>query len=353
MTAILVACVSGPDSLDPPPGSTSLSPEFITDVFTRNWEDDGKAASSVFAFNDGDTVAVDPSVQVGETAQRSGDTMWSVGQWISTEGQWQRFVDVGDNQTAGQRNPEAVRTLGVSMAPYLGALVGDFSPESLPGFGPSNPHAPTWIDPNQNKSFEGSARVFALINTDAEAGTYFTRAAMDRMLRYQEEYAAGPNAPDAAKKFERAGALAGLIDHGLRLGLGASIADQSDVSKAACHRKEAANAQLSDRGAGGIRDSSSDAYADGVALGCSGSSELRFPNFAKVNYYVLSRMDIAPEKRDRYTEIFRGGGLRTWEDLQGSGDSERPDLTGLVNSLMGEVGAGMAFRDGYDGVTRE
>src|SRR5690606_8840738 len=134
VTALATSC--GTDS-EPPPTATSLTAPFVIDAFTRNWADDGKAAAAVFAFGEGDAVVNNPNSTVDvETARRTGATMWQVGGWLSTSGQWQNFKDLGDGETAGARNPEAVRTLAVSMSPYLGAMLGEYSNEVLPGFRP-------------------------------------------------------------------------------------------------------------------------------------------------------------------------------------------------------------------------
>ncbi|MGW5453073.1 MULTISPECIES: hypothetical protein [unclassified Nocardia] len=347
MAALVAGCW---DSTEPPPTSTSLDAASVTDAFTRNWSDDGKAAAAVFAFDEGEARVDDPyDANDVETAQRSGATMWSVGQWLSPQEQWQKFEDVGDGETAGARNPEAARTLAVSLSPYLGAMVGDYRTDVLPGFPPEPLPGSTWPDPDRDNSFSGAVRMFALANTDEIAGKRLIRDAQELALQYAEKYASDPHAPGAARNLTWAGALTGVIDRGTSLGMSDSIGD--NTQKSACQRKAEALTQPGDRAQGVRGNLAQDADTFGVSLECIGS---RFPllAFTQAHYYILSRMNISPEIQAQYSELFEDGKLRPWKDLSGSGDSTSPNLTPDLNELLGRVGDSQSLIDGYNAVMR-
>ncbi|MGW5453074.1 WXG100 family type VII secretion target [Nocardia sp. NPDC003979] len=348
--------------------------DFVTDMLVHDWTDDGKAASTLFTFNDGDAVVTDPNnpVDVG-TAHRTGNIMSMVGEWVSTDEQWQKFADVGDNQSAGERNPALIQGLSTSMSPYVSALAGDNHRTDLPGFD-TMPDGKSWIDPDNRLTFDGSRRVFALMNTDEVAGKQFTGAAMEQVLRYEADYAQNPQRSGVERNLEFAGALNGISDRGLQDGLQASVDNKNDIAQEAYARKSAAYDALkagtqflatgTGLGAGAnpliaegfnrVADGGGNPLKDaiiGAAPTATGDVELRPPNFTLRNYEVLTRMDISQDLRNEYPQLFNGGTLKSWQELSGTGDSSGPNFTPDLNELMGRVGDPQVFVNAYNRAT--
>lgn len=354
----------------------SQGKDFVTDILTHNWTDDGKAAAALFTFGSDDAVVNNPHDPVDvATANRTGNIMSMVGEWVSTEEQWKKLADVGDNQSAGERNPEVVRALSTSLSPYVGALAGDHRPE-LPGFNTvSEVTGKSWIDPQDNNTYPGSRPIFALMNTDEDASKQFTGAAMERMLQYEAEYAKNPYITGAESNLAWAGVLNGLYDRGLQEGLQASQTNEYEAAKEAYDRKSSvydavkagtqfgASAAVTGLSANPLAAEFVNRAIDGTAnpvkdsiIGPAptpGSAvQLDPPNFTQRNYEVISRMDVPADKKNEYSILFDNGELRSWDDLRGTGNSSRPDLTRWVDALMGEMPGSQEFRNAYEDVTR-
>ncbi|WP_227979304.1 hypothetical protein [Nocardia spumae] len=349
--------------------------DFVTDVMTHEWSDDGKAASSMFKFNDGDAVVTDPSNRADvATATRAGHIMSKFGEYASTEDQWKKFADVGGNQSAGERNPDLVRQLSHSMSPYIDSLAGQ-PREELPGFRTRTDDGKSWIDPADNQTYEGSERMFALMNTDKEAGEQFTGAAIDRILQNEAEYARDPHRPDADSDLATAGRINALSDRGLQDGIQASNENKHDIAKEAYDRKARvydalkAGTQFGLTMTGttnpefapvteatkSIIDGGGDSLKSaiiGSAPGDTENAKLVAPNFSQRNYEVLSRMEIPPEVQKNYSILFDHGVLKPWTVILGDGSYENRDRSDVVDKMMSEVGNPQVFRNAYDDVTR-
>ncbi len=347
---------------------------FVTDVMTHEWSDDGKAASSMFTFNDGDAAVTDPGNPADvATATRAGHIMSKFGEYASTEDQWKKFADVGGNHSVGERNPDLVRTLSHSMSPYIDSLAGQARPE-LPGFRTHADDGKSWIDPvGNNGTYEGSERIFALMNTDKEAGEQFTGAAVDRILQNEAEYARDPHRPGADSDLATAGRINALSDRGLQDGIQASNENKHDIAKEAYDRKAhvydalKAGTQFGLTMTGGANEalmpvteaskSIIDAGGDSLKSAIIGpapedteNAKLVPPSFSQRNYEVLSRMDIPPEVRQRYSDLFDHGELKPWTEIR---DVEGPvNVNDRIDQMMSEVGNPQVFRNAYDDVTR-
>lgn len=132
------------------------------------------------------------------------------------------------------------------MSPYILDLAGA-NPEYLPGFDTAG-----WIDPDGMRHFQGSANVFALMNTDETAGTDFTQAAYQEMLAKQGAYALDPMHPSSTNNLDTAGRVAALTDRGLQLGIQDGYDDQARQAAEIYARKNNAYGAMMSLGTFGI-----------------------------------------------------------------------------------------------------
>nr|WP_296780309.1 hypothetical protein [Rhodococcus sp. (in: high G+C Gram-positive bacteria)] len=226
---------------------TDHGPDFIRDTLTHNWSDDGIAVSSMFQFDSADSIVTDHdnSADVA-TAERTGGIMSAVAEAIATD-DWEHLSDVpeADEQSVGQLNPALLNTLSHSMSPYIPDMAG-LPSDDRPGFDNS------WIDPSGTSKYAGSAQVFALMNTDHDAGTYFTERTQAEILAAEGRYAEDPRDPYSGQQLMTVGILHGLTDEGMTTGLQDQYTDKAELAQAAFDRKSAAYDLLSTLGTAGI-----------------------------------------------------------------------------------------------------
>ncbi|MGW4247763.1 TPR repeat region-containing protein [Nocardia sp. NPDC004722] len=207
--------------------------EFTLDLLSHQWSDHDRAVSSLFRFGDSDAIVADPNnaVEVAR-ATRMGHIMSAFAQNVGNEDAWNALSNVpghGSN-SAGQLNPELMRTVSHSLAPYVSDLVRDGSP-LRPGF------ETNWIG---KQNFANSAFVAALLNTDGQAGTVFNKAVMDTVLNQEVGFADHLGDPNAGQSLLSAGRLQGVLDKGLMLETGDQYRDAFDAQKETYDRKVAA-----------------------------------------------------------------------------------------------------------------
>ncbi|MBF6331850.1 hypothetical protein [Nocardia transvalensis] len=213
---------------------------FITDVLQHDWTDDGKAASTLFQFGDQDASVKDPADRNDVvTAERTGRIMAAVGEAASSDDAWKKLSNIpgADGKSVGQLNPDLLRTVSHSMAPYVGDLAGVDQPNK-PGFDVAH-DGKSWINPKAPEviNYSGAANIFALMNTDTESGKFFNAAAMNQILAAESDYAVDPTGPNSSSWLSTAGTLHGLVDKGMLLETADEYKDQDDAAKAAYMRK--------------------------------------------------------------------------------------------------------------------
>lgn len=221
--------------------------DFIRDTLTHNWSDNGAAVSSLFTFDPADSIVADPDNPVDvATAERTGGIMSAVGEAVATD-DWKHLSDVpeADEQSVGQLNPALLNTLSHSMSPYISDMAG-LASDDRPGFDRS------WIDPGGMNKYAGSAQVFALMNTDPDAGTYFTERTQAEILAAEGRFAEHPRDPYAAQQLMTIGILHGVTDVGMMTGLQDQYTDTAELAQAAYDRKSSAYDLLSTLGTAGI-----------------------------------------------------------------------------------------------------
>lgn len=224
--------------------------DFVTDLLThRSWADGGEAAKSLFRFN-GDEQFVRP----GEShagyamAARDGEIMQAVAHAMSSDAARNLMFDVpGTNhQSVGQLNPELMRQVATSMAPYIPDLAGaSAAPDRLTagfdvGLGEQN-----WA--NTDNRHGGLSNIMSIFDSDLTknpthpgAGEIFNAAAFAAMSSQEGIFAHDPHAPNAGSHLIASGTIQGAVDQGLMTALQTDATNhQANLHDVWQHKKDA------------------------------------------------------------------------------------------------------------------
>ncbi|GCE39677.1 hypothetical protein Rhow_003201 [Rhodococcus wratislaviensis] len=340
----------------------------VRDILTHNWSDNGQAAASMFRFDDADATVEDPNNPADvEAATRSGQIMSAVAENMSADWDTLRGIPGSGGQSVGEVNPDLLRTMSHSMSPYISDLAGAGRSEN-PGF-----DIGTWADPSDNNHFGGSSNVFAVMNTDPEAGTHFTQSSMQEILAAEGRYAHDPAAPLAGGDLSTAGRIHGLMDRGLLLSTEDSYSDKAEQAQAIYDRKAAAYGALTSIGSVGLDrlpggefintmiDAGGDPLQDAVigkAPGPAPSVALEAPDFYRDYYNILQATPELPANfRQEYSWAFdESGNLLSWDDVRSNPNLDLRSKDGyqdMFNHLGDPAdGNGERIRNGYDDVVR-
>lgn len=212
-TLLLSVAACGTPAPSLPQGPAAMSAElsggqgqaFLDQVSTYHWSDGGAAAANALAWIGSDAQSPNP-----ETAARAGQAAHAIAAYLGKNGDRLLHLPTGwfglQHRNIGQLNPALVRGYGAASVPYQAAMVGDVT--GTAGFTPLPEHA---------GDFSAPRNVFAVIDTDTEAGKNFTAAAygrVDNILRAFAE-AVTPNGPAAdSSRWMFAAYLAGVVEGG-------------------------------------------------------------------------------------------------------------------------------------------
>ncbi|OPX14946.1 hypothetical protein [Gordonia sp. i37] len=179
--------------------------QFVTDVLTHQWDDDGRNAALMFTFADTEMRvenAGDPLDVIRAT--RAGDIMESVARATASDAAWKLMsaIPSTDGQSVGEVNPKLVHGLALSMGEYLPDLVGT---DEHPGFD---------VKSLDRATLRGASNIIATLNTDPQAGEAINSRVMLTQLELERDF--GQN-PDANEKLITAGRLEGILDAGTTL----------------------------------------------------------------------------------------------------------------------------------------
>ncbi|WP_072804144.1 TPR repeat region-containing protein [Rhodococcoides yunnanense] len=321
--------------------------DFIRDTLTHHWSDDGHAVSSLFDFDPADSVVADPNnAEDVATAERTGGIMSAVGKAIATD-EWSHLSDVAetDRQSVGQLNPKLLNTLSHSMSPYIADLAG-LPSDDRPGFDNS------WVDPSHTGKYAGATQVFALMNTDHDAGTYFTEHAQAEILASEGRYAEDPRDAYAGRQLMTVGILHGLVDEGITTGLQDEYSDKAELAQAAYDRKSAAFDALSTLGTAGIGELPGGGYVNTmidlvgdplkdslVGVEPDGPHEATLAGYDPFHdfYNILSaRPDLPPDVTRKFEDMFdEDGTLLPYDpaDSRGLDTRQQTALETMFNRL--------------------
>lgn len=343
--------------------------DFVSDVLTHNWTDNGKAASRMFNFGEHDATVDNPADKVDvATANRTGNIMQAVAENMSSADGWTKLADIPemDNQSVGQVNPDLLRTVSHSMSPYISDLAGADQPDR-PGFDIAG-----WANPGGNQ-FGGSANVFSALNTDDESGKIFTDAAVQESLASKGHYALDPKAPHAGADLLTAGRIEGLVDKGVLQGTQAVYDNDHEAAKEAYDRKAAAYDAITSLGSLGIDklpggeyisamvDAGGDPLKDSI-IGSEPDPTAKDAVLPARNFYAdyYSIVAAAPElpssfAADHPWAFQEDGHLKPWDQLDIVNNPQREAAFQRMFNHLGDPrdGNGSLLRDGYDDVVRK
>lgn len=192
----------------------------IENLLTRQWADDGAAASGMLtglAPVAEATNMADPT-QVAQ-ATRAGEIMHAVDQWASGPGNASKLLDIPgtEGQSLGQVNPELARGLADANKPYLDDMIGNKLDNTL-GFKALD-------DGHSNAAMPNTRDLLAVIDTDKQAAASLNVQAYLDGLQYQAQFEQSVIDGDTVRTgdMHSAGTLQGVIDSA------ANIADNDAI----------------------------------------------------------------------------------------------------------------------------
>ncbi|QNG19854.1 hypothetical protein G4H71_15375 [Rhodococcus triatomae] len=334
--------------------------DFVSDLFTKNWTDDGSAASTLFRFDDADAFVENPDdPRDVARATRTGEIMSAVAESVSTDQAWQLMSNVPESggQSVGDLNPELLRTVSESMSPYASDLAGA-DPADRPGFDLArrgeDGEVTRWADPHSNSTMAGSVRVVSLLNTDEQAGALFNSAAMGEILAQEGMYAAEPAGPNSGSHLATAGKLMALVDSGAENALQSRYDNDADRAQAVYDRKSSAYEALTGLGTLGIGKLPGGEYINQM-VGLSGDSlkdsligtrpgeaptaVVQTPDYSAHYHAILMQSPELPESyREAHPWAFDvDGSLRQYHEVQ----DESLDSLSLVGSGYATMFSGL------------
>ncbi|MBF6183523.1 TPR repeat region-containing protein [Nocardia otitidiscaviarum] len=359
--------------------------KFLQNVFTRQWDDDGAAAASLFTFGDNVTSVEDPNNAVDvKSAELAGNIMSTAGKFMADDEQWKQLMDLsGDNsESVGERNPALVRQLAASMSPYIGELAGGGDTEHR-GFDIPAQGMTTWLDPDGNESYRGARNIFSLMNTDDEAGKSFIQAAAEEARANEVEFARDPDNPAMSNNLVVAGRVDGLIDGGLFDEANDRVDDKDQAAKDAYEKKEQwFNTGKSVTGivvkrvpyVGDIGWDLADGQEDPIKESIIGPEpepgerpQLTRTSDAFRVHSIISQADVPIELQQQYPDLFDNGSLKSWDEVSSGQarqvvqsvtnlrnvldtlDGVHTDSRGLMNEAYDDAASGLPGRSDYSG----
>jgi len=199
-------------------GTNGATPnnEFIGDLMTHQWADDGAAAGSLLNGTGAVPTDLTDPTQLAQ-ATRVGETTHAVDQWVGTHAPALLNVDGTGNQSLGQVNPELTQALADANKPFIDDMLGN-SLDNSQGFAPlddlTQPQMPVMRD------------LFAVIDTNQDAAATLNSQAYLNGLQYQANFEQSiiDGGTVNTADLQSAGTLRGVID------TGANIADNDAIA---------------------------------------------------------------------------------------------------------------------------
>jgi hypothetical protein len=183
----------------------------LTDVFTHEWTDDGKAVSDLFDISVADAVPEAGNRPDEVLAAHSGDIAESVARFMSDNSNDLLRMPDDVSTSAGERNPDLLKNVANDLAPYYSTFAGS---ESIPDVG----HFQTTND---------LADMYSVLASNPDAGVAAAQATFAQQNVLAAEYGSG-NGPSTYAQ------IAGQMQQALQEGTADAqrTLDQGDVYKA-------------------------------------------------------------------------------------------------------------------------
>lgn len=162
--------------------------DFLNDVNTIDWTDNGKAAGYLFSWTNED------SPIAAETADKYAEYL----------GEKRPQLMNIDGQTLGQLNPELVQGYARGLTPYVDEMSGA-----------SNPFFEIDDEASRRAGLMPNAKgVFAVLNTDAGAADTINTVAYQEAMKHETAFAMSPGDPQSHSHMTAAATMRGLVDVG-------------------------------------------------------------------------------------------------------------------------------------------
>lgn len=199
---------------------SAYSDTFMKGALGTDWGDNGKAVGDMFSWT-GDAAN-------GPDAKMSAETASAYGAYIGSHEQ--DFLHMGDNQTLGQVNPEAVRGLSHGLAPYIPDIAQTSPDMRHDGF--ADLDSAQDVESGKMQNAKG---IFSVLSTDKDAADYFNaeagRDAIAEQNQWANDYKNGVDVSGDNGHLKNSMTLQGLVDSGIHNATDAS--GMNDDAKAA------------------------------------------------------------------------------------------------------------------------
>ncbi|MCV7284852.1 hypothetical protein H7J87_05885 [Mycolicibacterium wolinskyi] len=185
--------------------------EFLEDVLTNPWSDDGKAASTLTDWIKQDANSPDP-----ELNRRAGETARVLADYMGTHKT--DLLDMTGFDSLGKENPLLTQSLANAMTPYLDEIAGR----------PSDTAGGLGLNPTTGfgEAFDGgdakspkAVDLLTVLNTDDEAARIINARSIALQNDYINDFAQSvidnPNFPQDATAIDAAGKLKGISENAL------------------------------------------------------------------------------------------------------------------------------------------
>lgn len=187
--------------------------KLIGNIFQHEWQDDGKTVSALFDTSAGDAVTTPGDPVDAKNAELHGDIAEATADYMSEhKADLLRVPGYEDKISAGQLNPELMRSLADDLAPYYSTFAGA---ETIPG-----------VDNFDEKS--QLADMYAVLASDPEAGAKAATHTYAQENALAAEYGSG----EAASTYAQ---IAGQMH--------SALVDGTADAKASMDRNDIYNAQ--------------------------------------------------------------------------------------------------------------
>jgi hypothetical protein len=147
--------------------------KYLADISGYEWDDRGAAAAESLAWIGRDALSADATA-----ASRAGQAAHAVAVYVAGNGK-----TLIDGDSIGRRSPDLVRAYAAALAPFQGALFGVGTSDAFPSL-VSTPG-----------DYSAARTVFAVIDTDTQAGNDFTAKAYKTADSYARQFGAAFGKP--------------------------------------------------------------------------------------------------------------------------------------------------------------
>ena len=147
--------------------------KYLQDISVYEWNDHGAAAGRSLAWIGGDALSKDAAV-----ASRAGQAAHAIAVYLAGSGR-----TLIDGESIGRRSPDLLRAYAAALAPFQGALFGVGASDAFPSL-VSTPG-----------DYSTVRTVFAVIDTDTQAGNDFTARAYETADTYAKQFGAAFGKP--------------------------------------------------------------------------------------------------------------------------------------------------------------